>query len=450
MDQKKQESPRQNVENCRAALQVMSDGGNEHGMSIASANLGFALFQVRNFEEGVAQFDGAINLANKLQDISLQVRILGIKTLAFQLIGRLPDAFVVAGEILKLGESHGDMGFKCDALASQGQILLDSGEPIIAFDKLKAAREIATEIDDKRRLMNVLGALGNYSLAITSLDQSQAYFEKALGLAISLEDKRAEIGFRGNQAAVMAWQGNHAQAAPLFEQVLILIQDQENMEATIQAIRHLVNCYAKLKDDNKVVEYSLRGIEHAKDVDADATLNFYEALIAAYYRTNYYDQAHVMTQRVIELAQKAQNQSKTVDLLLGLGESQFLVKNFDEALIAYKEAVLGAKELGRLKDEAYLTGRIGATLAELGELESAVGYHQQAINLARNLDISALEGEQLSMLALAYFELKNYENARENCQSAIKVYLSADLKEESERARRLLEEIACINPALVG
>lgn len=450
MDQKKQESPRQNVENCRAALRLVSEGGNEHDISIASANLGFALFQFKNFEEGVAQFDVAINLANKLQNISLQVRILGIKTLAFQIIGRLPDAFVVAGEILKLGESHGDMGFKCDALASQGQILLDSGEPIIAFEKLKAAREIATEIDDKRRLMNVLGALGNYSLAITSLDRSQAYFEKALGLAISLGDKRAEIGFCGNQAAVMAWQGNHAQAAPLFEQVLILIQEQENAGATIQAIRHLVNCYEKLKDDNKIVEYSLRGIEHSKDVDADATLYFYEALIATYYRTNHYDQAHDLTRTAIELAQQRRNQSKVVDLLLGLGESQFLVKNFDQALIAYKEAVLGAKQLGRLKDEAYLTGRIGAALAELGELESAVSYHQQAINLARDLDISDLEGEQLSMLALAYFEMKNYENARANCQSAIKVYSSADLKEGAERARCLLEEIVCVNSVSTG
>jgi tetratricopeptide (TPR) repeat protein len=437
----KQRNPRQYLEQCRAELKSAQESGNEHEVSTALVDLGFALFQTKKYEEGAARLDEAVELSSKLQDVQLQANVLGIKTLAYQLAGRLPDAFTTAGEVLRLGEEHNDPGLKCDALASQGQILLDSGEPIIAFEKLQAARKIADETQDTRRLMNVLGAMGNYCIAITSLDQAEAYFGKAFGLATSLGDRRAQTGFCGNQAAVLSWKGEDARAVVLFEQVLDWVREQNNTEATLQALRHLVKSYAKLRNDDKVLEYAGYGIQLAEGLDDEAELDLYEAIISVYYRTESYEQAHAATQKAIVLCERINNRSKEVDLLLGLGESQFLLDQLDAAFSTYQKARLGAGELGRKKDEAYLTGRLGITLAEMGRLEEAIGYHHQAAELARQGLIHDLEGEQFTMLAMVYYEKGEIQKAQEYCNSAIQVYSDAGLNEEVQKAVQLLEKI---------
>ncbi len=121
-------------------------------------------------------FEEAVHLATKLGDTEAHVQCLGIKVLGFQEIERLSDAFETAGEILQIAEEKSDLGMKCDALASQAQILVDSGEPNLAFDKVKEARRIADDLEDQRRSMNVLGVLGNLHLALSSAEEAKDYF----------------------------------------------------------------------------------------------------------------------------------------------------------------------------------------------------------------------------------------------------------------------------------
>jgi tetratricopeptide (TPR) repeat protein len=104
-------------------------------------------------------------------------------------------------------------------------------------------------------------------------------------------------------------------------------------------------------------------------------------------------------------------------------------------------ALDGAKQLGRQADEAYLIGRIGFTLAELGRTDEAIAYHEQAVELARQRVIPDLEGQQLSMLAMAYLERQELNKARSYCAAAIQIYTDAKLNAEAENARRLLAEI---------
>ncbi len=426
---------------CREALDKARADGDDVRVSVALADLGFALFQVREFEQGLAQFEQAVERAERLGDVGLQARCWGIKTLAFQSIGRLPDAFQAAAEVLRLGKEHGAPGLACDALTSQGQILLESGEPTLAFAKLQGARETAHEIDDQRRLMNVLGTLGNYALAVAATDQAEAYFDKAQRLAGELGDRQAEYGFLGNKAAVLAWQGSHRAAISAFERVLPYVQEIGNRAAEIQALRHLAQLQAKLGADEKAVDYALRGIGLAQESDAQATLAFWEIVIPAYYRMNEIVAAQDATVKAINLAQSMNNESKEVDLLLSLAESFYLSEAYKQALPTYEKALEGAKKLERRKDQAYLTGRVGVVLAELGRLDDAIIYHRQALALARERDIPDLEGEQLLMLVMAHLEKGERARAKGLCNEAINVYAAAELEQEANRARQLLGTI---------
>ncbi len=344
-------------------------------------------------------FEEAVHLAAKLEDIEARVQCLGIKVLAFQEIERLSDAFETAGEILQIAEEKSDLGMKCDALASQAQILVDSGEPNLAFDKVKEARRIADGLGDPRRSMNVLGVFGNLHLALSSGKEAKESFVDALELARRLGDRPAECGFLGNIGSILAWHGAHARAAEVFEQVLSMAEALGDGKAERNALLHLTKAHAALENHDKVLELAGRGIESSRDIDNGAASAFYQARIEACYRANRNEDAHIAAANAIELARETKDYHREIDLLLSLGESYLVSGMTIEALDVYQSALDGAKKLSRLKDEATLTGRIGVVLAELGRLDEATTYHERAVGFARERNLPELEGEQLSMLA---------------------------------------------------
>jgi tetratricopeptide (TPR) repeat protein len=436
-----QEKDGMSLYSLKEALERAQKTEDDQAIITALLDLGFAQIQEREVEEGAAQFDAAFERAGKIPNVELQVRCLGLKSLAYQEIDRFHDAFQTINEVLKIAEQYTDAGIKCDALTSQGQILLDSGEPIVAQEKLNEALSIANDLGDKRRQMNVLGVLGNQSIAVASLAQAEEYFDKAFRLADELGDVQAKFGNLGNKASVLAWQGNNQDAIPGFEKVLDFVHEQGDQSAEIQALRNLVQAHSKLKDNEKALDYALRGVELCKKSNNDTLLFFYETMIVVYYRQGKVQEAQRINQEAVNLARDQNNNSKELEFLLSLGEAQYLSELTAEALLTYQQALEVAKRIDRRTDEAYLTGRIGVALAELGRLDEAIQHHSQAVEFARLWLLPRLEGEQLSMLAMAYYEKGETQKAREYCTAAIQVFTETGLTEEIQKAVQLLKKM---------
>ncbi|MFO7681058.1 MAG: tetratricopeptide repeat protein [Chloroflexota bacterium] len=427
---------------CLADLDMVLADKDERQTAVARANLGFAYFEVRKFQEGMAQFDEAVALAERLEDLMLQVRCLGIKTLAFQAIGRLPDAYETAVSIQHLADTHNHDGIRCDALASQGQILLDSGEPLIALERIQEALTLAEGLDDPRRLMNTLGAMGQYCIAMNSPEKAEVYFARALTLAQEIGDRAAEFGFLGNMGVVLTWQGYNERAVEAFLQVLNFVQGTGDEDAELEATSQIVSVYQKLSKPEQVLTYAPRGIELAAASKKDEMLfDFYQVSILACYQLNRIEEAEKVTEQAVTAAHAGKKKDKEVDFLLSLGESAMAFGMPEKALAAYKQAREGAIRLSRHYDEAYLTGRMGVALAELGRTDEAILFHKEAVELAQRREISQLEGEQLSMLALAFLDKEERAAARDYCQSAILVFTAAELEDDAAQARKLLAEI---------
>lgn len=430
------------VKRCNEELQKAVAGSDQGRIAAAHANLGYALLNARKNDEGTFQFDLAIELAETVQNPELLRHCLAIKVLAFQTIGWLPDAYKTAGEILALAEAEDDQGMKCDALLSLGQIMLDSGEPFIALERYQKARDIALALNDKRRMMNVMGAFGNYALNVAETGKAREYFHEARLLARELGDKAAEIGYLGNEATMLAYHNHFVEADAAFRGVLAYTHENENRSAELQALQHLVQVNEKLDNQQALLTYGQRGIALATEIkEADQLFDFYQVYILACYEMNRIEEAEAATEQAVAAAQAGKNKDKEVDFLLSLGESAMNSEMPEKALEAYQQAKKGAVRLSRQKDEAYLTGRIGVALAEMGRTDEAIGYHEQAIDMAKRRELTQLEGEQLSMLAMAYLEKEQWEEAQTYCQSAIQVFTEAELEEDAKQAERLLADI---------
>lgn len=426
---------------ARKALAEARTSGDQRKISAAAANVGLALFRDNKFKEGLKIFHEVDTIFNELDDFGLQIHCLGIKMMAYQLTEQYPQAFQTARDIEALAVTEDDLGVQSDALAAQGQILVESGEEVIALEKLNAALEIAETLGDKRRQMNVMGAFGNYCMTIASPEKAESYFEKARNLARELDDRESEFGFHGNLGTLLSWKGELQQAQAVFEEVLAYVHESDNQAAEIQVLRHLTQVNVKQEDDSQIVIWAKQGVSAAKATGDDNFNYFSENLIAALYRLEQFDEAHQAIKDAIEVARSAKDRPKEVDLLLSLGESYMLTNALEKALETYRLALVGTQRLQRMVDRGFVLGRMGVILAELGFTDEALTFHEQAIALAQKHEIPDLEGEQLAMLAMAYLEQGDRDLARSFCETAVQVYTKANLSREADQARKLLAEL---------
>jgi len=441
MTEKSQKQLSLKLTQARKTLDAARSTDDQYQICEAAANLGLTLFQVGKFKEGARSFNEVDRIVKELDDYNLQVRYLGIKTLAYQLGEQYPQAYQVAQQIEALAVAKTDLAIQSDALATQGQILLDSGAEVLALEKFNTALALAEQLDDRRRRMKVTGALGNYCMTVASPAQAESYFTKARELARELGDRQSEIGFHGNLGALLEWKEAYLQAGAIFEDVLAYVRETGDQEAETQALRHLVQVSIKCQDDQKIIHFAQQGAAAAGESEGDLLFFFYDQLIAAYFRLNQVDDADKAMSAAIEIAQVTEDHKREIDLLIGLGESYLLTDNLPQAFLSYQQALQGTRRYQRLVDQAYLLGRMGVILAELNQTEEAVRYHEQAVAEARKHQLRDLEGEQLVMLALAYRESGQLERARAYGETAVELFLQAGLQDDAAKARQLVTEI---------
>ncbi len=431
----------QNIRICRAEFETAQQTGTQQQIATAAASLGLALFQAYKTSEGQKYFNQTIRITKTLADLKLKVHCLGKMALAYQFVGRYPDAFKIAEEIFELAIEHDDIGLQFDAYASMGQILLESGEPVIALEKFQAAQEISDNLDDPRRAMNIRSAMGNHALNVGAPERAFAYFEDAMALAISLGDKKTEIGLLGNIGTILSWNDKHHEAIQAFENVLTHVRSEDNKIVESQTLRHIINSHLQLGELQKVIQYGSEGLGLQEWIDVQTTIFFYEKIIAAHYQMKQNDAAEAVTLKAIAYADKSGEKTKQLDFMLSLGESYLLANNFEQALDIYQQALEIAQRVQKMVDYSYLIGRIGIIHAELGQLDKAIQHHQQAIIHAQKHKIVELEAEQAVMIAMAYFDKNEPTKAKAYCQRGIEIYANANLDEEAQNARQLLAEI---------
>jgi len=422
--------------------------GNQRQESLALARYGAALFQARKFQLGLKAFDKAVTLATELGDLQLQVDALSLKMAAYQSVERLPDAYETATVILRVAEAHKHTGLSCDAVLSQAQILINSGDPVTAFEPLKRAFDLASEMADDRRLMKVYGALGSHQLAVADLSKALAYFQSAQALADRIGDMAASLGFRVNVATVRVWGKQYEAAAALLDETLVMAATEGNQEIELTCLRYLIECERQLGDPVRLRSNAESGVILALELHDDAAVfAFYEALVMACFRLGREADARAALYGAVAHAGVIGDIARETELWLHLGEACMVAGLYDEARAAYEPALAGVRIQQRLKDEAYIVGRLGVTCAELGRTRESIVYHRQAAILAHERDLQELEGEQLSLLAMALAEAGQINEALACCRQASACFTANNLESKAQAAQKLLYQLGAPAPA---
>jgi tetratricopeptide (TPR) repeat protein len=441
MCESREPQPTAEIAKIQVRLRRAEDARDRERISREQAELGLAYFRNRQYPEGLELFDAAYETASELESLDLQVHCLGRKALAYQEAKRLAEAFLIAGDMIEQAEAHKNWGLKCDALAHQAQIQLDSGEPGLALAKLVEARQLAEAVDDPQRVMNLIGMLGNHSLAVASLAQAEAYFEKALGMAQAQGDLPAEVSFLERLGSLYLWMDKPAQAEPLLHRLLAYLEEEQDSAARSSALYNLAQVYDRTGQVEKMFSTAGEGLEICPKKDDELRLAFLKMLVRASFQLGRLTEGMAFARQAIQAASALKDLPGVVELWINLGEASLVAGELAQALEAYQRARQGVAQLGREQDEAHLHGRIGYVLAEMGRPAEAAAHHQKAIQMARQTNLRELEGDQLSLLALAHLDQGELELAARACQEAERIFAEDGQADKLEKTGRLLQQI---------
>lgn len=442
MTKDQQNNRQEHLLQCRAAVAQARDNHDIRSLCLALCDLGAALFQTRVYDQGIEAFDEARQLAASHFDRRFEAQCLDLKAAAFQQIGRYHNAYEVFDEILALADEHDDPDLECSTLISQGQVLITSGEPILALEKLMAAQRLAEILQDPRQKMKVLEVLGNQKIAVAALNDAYACFDQAETFAKQIDDASAICGCLLNKGTIRTWLQQHEQAIPLLTEAAERAQALNNIDAELGTLHYLIQSLREVGDFSRIIPAAQRGITLCQTTgNQEALFSYYQILAIARFQSGQPQQALDTIREAAEQAHESGSREQEILMLLNWGEACMVINQYEQALDVYQRALALSRELGREADEAYLVGRIGVALAESGRIEQAITQHQAALALAQARQLPELEGEQLMMLALAYQDQNQPERACEMCQDALAIFTANDLTADAENARQLLDEL---------
>ncbi|GAB4151090.1 MAG: hypothetical protein Fur0046_30370 [Cyanobacteria bacterium J069] len=127
---------------------------------------------------------------------------------------------------------------------------------------------------------------------------------------------------------------------------------------------------------------------------------------------------------LIEVSRRLVNRiaSQTKRLCLNrIGNSYSNLGNVERAIDYYQQALQFARETGDRQGEGRVLGDLGNAYDNLGEYEQAIDFHQQYLTIAREIGDRRSEGNALGDLGNAYSHLGQHERAIDFYQQSLSI-----------------------------
>ncbi len=175
----------QAMEHYRLSLEAFQRSGDERGTAIAYHNLGMIASHRGQLADAEASLSRSAVIAARIEDVHLEgLCWLNLSAVAHRGL-QFGDAMKRAESSLAIFEQLGCQSDKADAYKVIGMIFRDTGRPVLAEARLRAAAQIAretssvlTEAETSRELAILYQALGRNQEALGLLNQAHGLFSR--------------------------------------------------------------------------------------------------------------------------------------------------------------------------------------------------------------------------------------------------------------------------------
>jgi serine/threonine protein kinase/tetratricopeptide (TPR) repeat protein len=461
-------NPQKGLEYLTRAQALAVEFGNDEERSQILQAIGAAYAALNKHEDALRNFRDSLEIKRKL---GLKAGIaLSLKTMASSedALGKPDQALKDYKEALALLQELGDKAGTGDVMNDLADFYVDHGQYDEALKLFKESLQAEVEVKNQSMQALVLNNIGNVYFAKADYQNAQTYYGQALQLREKLNAPPAEIADTlHNLALISTRMGQNDQAVEQFLRALDLRRSSGDKRwAAIESssLGTLFGDQGRYGAALSAQEDALKTLRELQDrsIWLPQILGWYGNALAQLGRS---DDAQKSLEEAMNVARELKNQAPTPEIQTYQGDNAFYRGDYQAAAALYDEALKGASHASDLDLIQVTKFNVAKVAVRQGRFQSAASLLGKLSESADSMGLKYVSVECSIYHADALMNLKNYEPARKELESAIDKseklglrallaqshYLlardlelsgkAADALEHYKQARKILDEI---------
>jgi predicted ATPase len=322
-----------------------------------------------------------------------------------------------------------------------GSIHYKKGDFAVAIEITTRALKLVEDTTDHDVIAAIDKNLGNYYLRTRNAERGKEYYLKAIERAGQIGDKILIAQLYNNLGVAGEIMGQMDSALENHQKSLELNEQLGYAAGRTTSYLNLGMVYSKLEDFDRALEYYGKALTIAQRTGAQERVAHLQSNIGAVYcKQRDYDRATEHNIASLEIRERIGDALGVAHCYINLVDAS-LGKNDIEAAEMYAITGLGTAvqvDVPQVIAGAY--NSIGTVEKRKGAWGLAMGYFQEAAEIAEGTGAKQQLAEAYRNIGEVYLEVKNIEGAKASFQKAIALYEQLRVRSEVEKIKGFLQK----------
>ena len=267
------------------------------------------------------------------------------------------------------------------------------------IDSIKKVLSVAKEDSLK---VNSLLALSREFFSI-SPQEAISYATDAKDLAQKIDYKKGLAYSYKNIGIVYYMQANYVESLGNYDKALGMFDSLKDKSGVANILSNEASVYYNQADDEKALELNLKSLNVAEQIgDTLRILTALQNIGAVYFnKPSTFNQSLKYYLRALPMSESLKNDNAIGTITVNVGEIYLKKGNDDSALIYFQKSL---KAYEGSENVPYTLNDIGKVYQNRKDYETAIKYHQQALDISQKLDAKVDMAQSLLGLADSYRE----------------------------------------------
>ncbi len=304
------------------------------------------------------------------------------------------------------------------------------------------ALEEATRIKNQKAVANAYNSIGWAFMHKGHLDSSIINLQKSWGIFSTLKSDYDIIRVDINLSEVYTKQNQLSKAITHLMQADSISTKINNVPLLTDVKRQLAIVYRESGDQKKSAGYFRQALDgFTKQHDYYRYINTGVSLSILYRNMQLFDSSISILNYCLKIAREKSGTRYQVAMVEeNLAETNFDIKNYNEALKHYSTAYNIFEKLNNKADLAFESFCMGKTLVKLNQFAEAEKYLLKAYAINDTLKMINYQADAANELAALYKVTGNWQKAFQYLETTVRLKDSLDLAEEITKTNELKEK----------
>ncbi|MFX0065932.1 MAG: tetratricopeptide repeat protein [Candidatus Hermodarchaeota archaeon] len=403
-------------------------------------NIGQIFYNQGQIEEALKYYQQGLDVAEQMGNLDGKITLLTNIGFSLFVQDQIKKGLEYYQEAINLHEQLGYIRDKAIALGNIGKLFFDRGNLNKALEYYNQALEIHKQAMYLEGQATIQTNIGEAFFAQQRFDEALDAYQEALVIFERLENPKGKAAVMNNIGRLHYERGHLAEALQFYEQSLAIDDESDDPNEKMARLISIATLLFDQERFDEALTYYQQCLEIVKalaepKIKATVLNNIAQLL----HRQERFDEALEHYEQAIFTYNQLDDPKGKITVLNNFGQLLLAQQRFKEALDCF-EQVLDTQK-GNIKEKAFTLLNIGKVFEGQNEVDEAIKYFKQALNIFELRDDRYGKVQALSRLGILFYHKRRWGEALEHCNRARALASGLNVPDLLKKIDTVLEEI---------